>query len=67
MHNHVLLLLVHFVGVGLMHNRYVSLFNVSGVFLMNHWLMVFMNMFLNNNWLMMFMNHLLMMLMNDVF
>lgn len=65
--NDVLLLCVDFVGVSFMYNRYVGLFNVSSVFLVDDWLMVFVNVLLNNNWLMMFMNDLLMMFMDNVF
>lgn len=65
--NGVLVLSVDLVRVSFMYNRYVSLFNVGRVFLVNNWLMVFMNVLLNNNWLMMFMDDLLMMFVNNVF
>jgi len=58
---------VDLVGVGLVDNRNVLFFNHGGVFLMDHWLVVLVDMLFNDHWLMMFMNNILMMLMNYIF
>lgn len=60
------LLLVPPIDVSLMHNWNVFLLDDGGVLLVNHWLMVLMNVLLNHHWLMMLMDNVLMVLVHDV-
>lgn len=61
------LFLIVSLNVSFVHNRFMVLLNKGSVFLVDHGLMMFVNVLFNQDWLMMLMNNVLMMLMDDIF
>jgi hypothetical protein len=64
--NYISFLNISLLRMLLVYNRYVFLFNQSGVLLMNDRLVMLMNVLLINNWLVMLMNDILMMFMQNI-